>query len=40
MTTDDDEEECDTIEDDLEVETEADVYEPFEQYVKQAEVKL
>ena len=24
----------------MEVETEADVYEPFEEYVKQAEVKL
>ena len=24
----------------MEVETEADIYEPFEEYVKQAEVKL
>ena len=30
---------CDTIKDDMEVETEANVYEPFEEYVKQVEVK-
>ena len=39
MTTDDDEEECDTIEDNMEVETEASIYKPFEQHVKQEEVK-
>ena len=30
---------CDTIKDDMEVETEANVYEPFYEYVKQVEMK-
>jgi hypothetical protein len=30
----------DTIKDDIEVETEANVYEPFDEYVKQVEMKL
>ena len=30
---------CDTIKDDIEVESEANVYEPFEGYVKQVDVK-
>ena len=30
---------CDTIKDDMEVETEANVYEPFDEYVKQVEMK-
>ena len=39
LTTDDIEDECDTIKDVMEVETEATVDEPFEEYVKQVEVK-
>ena len=31
---------CDTIEDDTKVEAEANVDEPFKEYVKQVEVKL
>ena len=32
-------EHCDTIKDDMELETEANVYEPFDEYVKQVEMK-
>jgi len=39
LTTDDIQDECDTIKDVMEVETEATVDEPFEEYVKQVEVK-
>ena len=40
LTTDDVQDElCDTIKDDMEVETEANVYEPFDEYVKQVEMK-
>ena len=31
---------CDTIKDDIEIETEANVYEPSEEFVKQVEEKL
>ena len=31
--------ECDTIKDDMKVETEATVYKPFEEHVKQVEVE-
>jgi hypothetical protein len=40
LKTDDVEDElCDTIKDDMEVETEANVHEPFDEYVKQEEFK-
>jgi len=39
LTTDDIQDECDTIKDVMEVETEAKVDEPFKEYVKQVEVK-
>ena len=39
LTTDDIQDECDTIKDFMEVETEAKVNEPIEEYVKQVEVK-
>jgi hypothetical protein len=39
MKTVDVQDECDTIKDDMEDETEANVEDPFEEYVKQVEVK-
>ena len=40
ITTDDVQDKlCDTIKNDMEVETEANVYEPFDEYVKQVEMK-
>ena len=39
LTTDDIQDECDTIKDFMEVETEAKVNEPIEEYAKQVEVK-
>ena len=40
MTYDVQDELCDTIKDDIEIETEANVYEPSEEFVKQVEEKL